>query len=65
MTRVFPDRPVVEIGDEDPIFHTVYDLDERYQVPGAVVATRRGVQLSTVRRLTGPLDGASTTITAA
>ena len=32
--RVFPDRPVVDIPDADAIFHTVYDLDERYQVPG-------------------------------
>jgi hypothetical protein len=32
--RVFPDRPIVEIEDKDAIFHTVYDLDERYQVPG-------------------------------
>jgi hypothetical protein len=34
MRRVFPDRPMVEIEDTDPIFHIVYDLDERYQVPG-------------------------------
>ncbi len=34
MKKVFPDRPIVEIPDSDPIFHTVYDLDERYQVPG-------------------------------
>ncbi|MGA2132296.1 MAG: DUF4159 domain-containing protein [Bryobacteraceae bacterium] len=33
--RVFPDRPIVDIADNDAIFHTVYDLDERYQVPGA------------------------------
>ena len=35
MKRVFPDRPVVEIEDSDPIFHTIYDLSDRYQVPGA------------------------------
>jgi hypothetical protein len=35
MKRVFPDRPVVELEDTDPIFHTVYNLDDRYQVPGA------------------------------
>jgi hypothetical protein len=35
MHRVFPDRPVVEIDDADPIFHTIYDLDNRFQVPGA------------------------------
>jgi hypothetical protein len=33
--RVFPDRPVVDIENSDPIFHVLYDLDERYQVPGA------------------------------
>jgi hypothetical protein len=34
MDAVFPDRPIVEIDDKDPIFHTVYDLSDRYQVPG-------------------------------
>jgi hypothetical protein len=32
--RVFPDRPIVDIPNDDAIFHTVYDLDDRYQVPG-------------------------------
>jgi hypothetical protein len=35
MEKIFPDRPIVEIPNADPIFHTVYDLDDRYQVPGA------------------------------
>ena len=35
MRRVFPDREIVDIPNEDPIFHMVYDLDDRYQVPGA------------------------------
>ncbi len=35
MRRVFPDRPIVEIPDNDPIFHTVFDLSDRFQVPGA------------------------------
>ncbi len=35
MKMVFPDRPIVDIPDNDPIFHTVFDLDDRYQVPGA------------------------------
>jgi hypothetical protein len=34
MREVFPDRDVVEIDDKDPIFHTVYDLDDRYQILG-------------------------------
>ncbi len=35
MRKVFPDRPIVEIANSDAIFHTVYDLQERFQVPGA------------------------------
>jgi hypothetical protein len=35
MSKVFPDRQVEEIPDSDPIFHTLYDLDERFQVPGS------------------------------
>jgi hypothetical protein len=35
MSKVFPDRVVEEIPDSDPIFHTLYDLDERFQVPGS------------------------------
>jgi hypothetical protein len=34
MKLIFPDRPVVDMPSEDAIFHTVYDLDDRYQVPG-------------------------------
>jgi len=34
MKKVFPDRPIVDLPNDDPIFHTVYDLDDRYQVPG-------------------------------
>ncbi len=35
MQKVFPDRPIIDIPDNDPILHTVYDLNDRYQVPGA------------------------------
>jgi len=35
MRRVFPDRPVVDIENKDAIFHAIYDLDDKYQVPGA------------------------------
>src|SRR5689334_5325837 len=35
MRKVFPDRPVVDLDDKEAIFHTVFDLDDRYQVPGA------------------------------
>jgi len=37
LRKVFPDREVVEIPNNDPIFHVLYDLDERFQVPGAQI----------------------------
>jgi len=36
MSRVFPDRASIEIDKSDPIFHVLYDLDERVQVHGIV-----------------------------
>lgn len=33
MERVFPDRPIVEISEEDEAFHVIYDLDKRVQIP--------------------------------
>jgi hypothetical protein len=35
LRKVFPDRTPVDLPNNDQIFHTVYDLDDRYQVPGA------------------------------
>jgi len=34
MRLIFPDRKVVDLDSKDAIFHTVYDLDDRYQVLG-------------------------------
>ena len=34
MNKVFPDRLIEDISDRDPIFHTLWDLDDRFQVPG-------------------------------
>jgi hypothetical protein len=34
MKLVFPDRPIVDIPEDDPMFHMVYDLAKRVQVPG-------------------------------
>jgi hypothetical protein len=50
----FPDLSIKEIPDDDPIFHTVYDVDRRYQLPGA-----DHVRLGYKRPLrpTGPEDG--------
>jgi len=33
MGRVFPDRPIVELPANHPIFHIVYDIAERPQIP--------------------------------
>jgi hypothetical protein len=35
MRMVFPDRQLVDIPNSDPIFHTIFDLDDRFQIPGA------------------------------
>ncbi|MDQ1470609.1 MAG: hypothetical protein QOJ99_2089 [Bryobacterales bacterium] len=34
MSIIFPDRQIVEIADDDPIFHMIYDVDEKYTIPG-------------------------------
>jgi len=34
MRRVFPDREVVEIPDNHEVFHVLYDLDQKVQIPG-------------------------------
>jgi hypothetical protein len=34
MNKVFPNRKIVDLPDDAAIFHTVFDLDQRYQVPG-------------------------------
>ncbi len=34
ISQVLPNRPIVEVSDADPAFHTVYDLDQRYQISG-------------------------------
>jgi hypothetical protein len=35
MKMVFPERPIVDIPNDDPIFHTVFDLNDRYRITGA------------------------------
>jgi len=34
ITKVFPDRPIEDLDNSNPIFHTIYDLDDRFQVAG-------------------------------
>ena len=33
MERVFPDRPIIDIPENDEAFHVIYDLDHRIQIP--------------------------------
>jgi hypothetical protein len=42
MHRVFADHPIVEVPDSAEIFHVLYDLDRRVQIPGRQ-AVARGV----------------------
>jgi hypothetical protein len=35
MNKVLPGRQIVDLDSSDAIFHTIYDLHERFQVPGA------------------------------
>jgi hypothetical protein len=34
MSMVFPDRSIEDLTDKDEIFHVLYDLTDRFQVPG-------------------------------
>lgn len=41
LSRVFPDREVVDIPDDHEVFHVLYDLDHKVQIPG-IYAVMRG-----------------------
>jgi hypothetical protein len=43
-SKVVPGKVPIDIAEEDPIFHTIYDLHDRYQVPGAWGIMGRGYQ---------------------
>lgn len=40
MNKVFPDRPIVELENKDAIFHVLYDLEDRIQIPGLAALYR-------------------------
>jgi hypothetical protein len=44
LRRVFPDRPIIEVKDDHPVFHIVYDLAEvsRVQIPNMNSLMRGG-----------------------
>lgn len=35
LRKILPDRPVVDLKPDDRVFHTLYDLEPREQIPGA------------------------------
>ena len=35
MRKIFPDRAVVEVDPGDEVFHVLYDLEPKEQIPGA------------------------------
>ncbi len=60
MSKVFPTRPIIDIPNDDPVFHAVYDVDERRQLLG-MWAFQRGGSMSrraegTVARWMGIYD---------
>ncbi|MCC7153386.1 MAG: DUF4159 domain-containing protein [Bryobacterales bacterium] len=34
LRKIFPDRTVADLENVEPVFHVLYDLDDRFQVPG-------------------------------
>lgn len=51
MQRVFPDRPIVEIDEDDPVMHIFFDVDKNTQIPG-----RRGVPPGNIPHWRGIFD---------
>ena len=51
MRLVFPDRPILELGEDHPLLHVLYDLDQRTQIPG-----RGGNRQGTVPHWRGIFD---------
>jgi hypothetical protein len=44
IARIFPGRAIVELADDDPIFHVVYNMKQRVQVPGLNVVHGSGYE---------------------
>jgi len=40
MRRIFPDRPIVDLADTNEVFHVLYDVDQRTQIPNIGNAIR-------------------------
>ena len=44
LNKILPNASIVELQDSDPIFHVVYDLTDRVQIPGANVVYGPGYE---------------------
>jgi hypothetical protein len=55
---IFPDRQVQDLKDSDELFHTIYDLDDRFQIPGTrfIWGNRRYAEDMKVPRWSGIRD---------
>jgi hypothetical protein len=42
MRRVFPDRPIIEIPDSDPLMSLIYEVDKSIQIPGRNLGYQNG-----------------------
>ena len=56
MQRVFPDRPIVELPDDDQIFHTFWDLDHREQILNELREDEAFVRMMRAQTGPGPLE---------
>ena len=43
MRRVFPDRPIVDLPDDHPVFHVVFDLAKKHQIANWQALHGRGL----------------------
>jgi hypothetical protein len=53
MRRVLPNRPIIDIPDDDPLLHIFFDLDKRTQIPG-----RRHLRLGGGGQVVAQMQGA-------
>jgi hypothetical protein len=60
--QIFPDRPIADIPDDDPIFHAAFEVKEKYQVGNFRSMLRNG---NTTGPTAGSLTGAPSAMTTA
>ena len=63
MRMVLPDRPVEDLKDSDEIYHVLYDINEKFQIPSEVITSTPAEPMR--RMATCPSGAPSATTTAA